>query len=167
MLNKAIARSEAMGELRKSITNGEGNIAGFLGEEIFLKLHGGFTADTFDYDILLNDIRFEIKTKCCKSKPLPDYECTVSAYNVRQKTDYYSFVRLLRDGDSFSKGYFLGCMSKCQFFNHAKFIDKGERDGGFVCKAACFNVFIKDLTSMERILEGMESKSCVTCGKPL
>lgn len=137
--------------LNESITEGDGLLAGLIGEEL-LKDFYGFIASTneaiFHYDVL--DERYlgkiDVKTKRCTSEPKPHYNCSVAASNTEQKCDYYAFVRVLND---FSKAWILGFVPKAMFFEKALFFKRGQVDpagfGGWRFKWDCFNTQIGDL----------------------
>ena len=138
--NKAIE----MGKLNNSILNGAGNIAGFIGEQISLKVLGGQWNNTYDYDIMVGDKRIDVKTKQTTVTPLPHYECSIAAFNVKQKCDAYAFVRVLKD---LSTGWFLGVLDKDAYFNAATFMKKGDVDpsNNFIVRADCYNLRIDKL----------------------
>ena len=54
-----------MGKLNNSILNGAGNIAGFIGEQISLKVLGGQWNNTYDYDIMVGDKRIDVRKTSC------------------------------------------------------------------------------------------------------
>ena len=88
-------KSEEMGLLNNSITSGEGNLAGFVGEYLVADLIGGKVSNTYDYDVVAkNGKTIDVKTKRTNYPPLDHYECSVAAYNTRQDCDYYFFVRV-------------------------------------------------------------------------
>ena len=97
MFLNANKKSKNMGKLKNSITSGEGNLAGFLGEEI-IKFDLGekcTECNTYDYDIILkNKIKIDVKTKRTTVEPLDYYECSVAEYNTKQKCHVYAFVRV-------------------------------------------------------------------------
>ena len=97
MKERAWRKARQMGEINNSITKGDGNIAGFLGEEIANNLIKGDIKNTYDYDIIKDGVKYDVKTKRCTSEPKPYYECSVAAFNTKQKCDYYVFVRNLRE----------------------------------------------------------------------
>ena len=139
MLADASNRAKELGILKNSISKGKGNVAGMLGEEIVLKVLGGKLESSYDYDIILPDgSTTDVKTKLTTVKPLPEYSCSVSAYNVRQKCDSYSFVRIKKD---LTIGWYLGMISKLDFFNEARFVEKGSYEGRnkYRARASCFN----------------------------
>ncbi len=86
MKTRAWRKAREMGKLNNSITKGDGNIAGFLGEEIANEVIGGKITNTYDYDIIDDDgLRYDVKTKRCTSEPKGYYECSVAAYNTKTK----------------------------------------------------------------------------------
>jgi len=146
MLADASNRAKELGILKNSISKGKGNVAGMLGEEIVLKVLGGKLESSYDYDIVLPDgSTTDVKTKLTTVKPLPKYSCSVSAYNIRQKCDSYTFVRVKKD---LTVGWFLGSINKLDFFNEARFVEKGEIDptNEYKARTSCFNCPISVLS---------------------
>jgi hypothetical protein len=145
MIEQAKLKSHKMGALNHSITNGDGNFCGFLGELIANSVIGGTIINSYDFDILgPNNVRYDIKTKRCTSKPKPHYECSIAAYNMSQNCDVYVFVRVLQ---SPLKGWILGYYPKNLYFNKARFLKIGDFDSSnsFFVKADCYNLKIEDL----------------------
>jgi hypothetical protein len=104
------------GSLNGSITKGDGNIFGALGEVAvyyYFKDWGvvDFTS-TYDYDTIINGHKIDVKTKRCNYKPKDNYLCSISNFNTRQKCDYYFFCRVMTD---YSKVFMLGYISKERF----------------------------------------------------
>ena len=52
MKKQAWAKSREMGVIRNSIMKGDGNIAGFLGEEVANVVIDGTISNTYDYDVV-------------------------------------------------------------------------------------------------------------------
>jgi len=145
MLAKANQKSIEMGSLTNSITDGQGNIAGFIGEEVARQILGGIEKNTYDYDIILDSgIRVDVKTKRTTVKPKEHYECSVAAFNTKQSCDYYAFVRVHND---MQVAWFLGVYPKDSYYKDAKFLRKGDIDpsNNFVVKADCYNLPISSL----------------------
>ena len=148
-LKKAKQKSEEMGVLRNSISGGQGNIMGFIGEYAVLSLiKGGRIHNTYDYDIKTAISTIDVKTKRTRVKPLPHYMCSVAAYNTKQNCTYYVFVRMLSD---YTKCWVLGWLGKEKYFENATFLRKGEEDGdnGYIVKADCYNLPINKLNEIE------------------
>lgn len=139
-------KSSEMGKLKNSITSGNGNVYGFLGELLVNRYISGKIENTYDYDIIKGKLKIDVKTKTCTSKPQPDYFCSVAAYNIRQKCDYYFFVRIMND---FSRAWLLGACSKDYFYKTARFDRKGTIDESspfqWKFKADCYNLPVKKL----------------------
>ena len=145
MIDKARTKSAEMGVLKNSIIRGNGNIAGFVGEQIALQCLGGEWENTYEYDILMSDgKRIDVKTKQTSVVPLPDYDCTIAKFNTKQDCDFYAFVRVKKD---LTVGWYLGTIDKDSFFDKARFMQKGTVDpsNNYKVKADCYNLKIKDL----------------------
>lgn len=145
MLVTARDKAAEMGRLNNSITRGQGNIAGFLGEAVAQQVMGGVLANTYEYDLILcNGLTVDVKTKQTSVKPLETYECSIAALNTTQECDYYAFVRVKND---FSVGWFLGVYEKQQYMLDAKYLTKGTIDpsNSYVVKSDCYNLPIHQL----------------------
>ena len=145
IIDNARVKAKELGLLRNSITRGRGNLIGFIGEEIALSCLGGESTNTYDYDIILEDgTTVDVKTKSTGVKPLPHYDCSVAAYNTKQKCDAYAFVRVKYD---LSVGWYLGIIQKDKYLQIAERFDKGDKDpaNNFTIKADCYNVRISEL----------------------
>jgi len=144
MIDNARVKAKKLGTLRNSITNGGGNLIGFIGEEITQHCLGGELSNTYDYDLVLDDgTTIDVKTKATNSPPRYNYACTVPAYNTRQECDAYAFVRVKRD---LTVGWYLGLLRKEDFFDVAEHFKKGELDdSGFIYKSDCYEAKILDL----------------------
>lgn len=145
-IKKAQDKAAQLGRLNNSIMEGGGNVYGFLGEELILDYLGGQICNTFDYDLIIDEVKIDVKTKCCTSEPKPNYFCSVAAFNIRQRCDYYYFVRILKD---FGKAWILGYCGKEEFYETAKFYKKGQPDPdskfGWTFRADCYNLEISKL----------------------
>ena len=113
MLIRAKARSRKLGALNNSFTKGQGNIYGFLGEELFCRYFSITPKDEFNYDFEYKDKKYEIKSKHCSTEPKEHFECSIAETSIFQDTDVYVFTRILND---LSVGWLLGYISKCDFF---------------------------------------------------
>jgi hypothetical protein len=146
-------KAEEMGLLKNSITSGEGNLAGFIGEEVVRVVCGGYIDNTYDHDILIKGKRCDVKTKRCTSKPRDYYECSIAKYNTRQDCDYYIFVRVEVIDNIYKRAWVLGYYPKNKYVEDARKLTKGEKDGdnGFIVKADCYNMPISDLLNIDNI----------------
>ena len=152
MIDSATKKSIEMGKLNNSITMGDGNIAGFLGEEIANTIIGGRVDNTYDYDIIDSDTTYDVKTKRCTSKPKPEYDCSVAAFNIKQRCDRYVFVRLENVSGVWRRAWVLGWMKKDEYFKLARFLKKGDFDPSnkYFVKADCYNLQINMLHQFDR-----------------
>ena len=152
MLERAKNKAKDLGELKNSITRGEGNLAGFIGEEVARAVTGGEIHNTRDYDLVYEDGRkADVKTKRCSSEPQPHYDCSVADFNTSQKCDEYVFVRVLND---YSKGWVCGTMAKEDFYRKATRWNQGQYDprNRWRCKADCYSVPISQLDEVHKVI---------------
>lgn len=137
------------GHLKNSIRRGAGALGGFIGEQIALKVMGGKWANTYDYDFVTDEgTRVEVKTKITSVEPKPHYACSVARYNTRQDCDVYAFTRVMGD---YSMGWFLGFMTKEEFYEKAELFKKGQviADNNHDIKADCYSVAVKELRDVQ------------------
>ena len=148
MKKRAWRKARAMGELNNSITEGDGNIAGFLGEEVANVVIDGTISNTYDYDVVSKSgIKYDVKTKRCTSPPKPYYDCSVANFNTEQKCDRYVFVRIENKNKRWGRAWVLGWLEHDEYFKRARKLTKGQVDpsNGFVVRADCHNVAISEL----------------------
>lgn len=144
MQSDAKKRSDGMGVLKNSVTLGDGNLSGFLGEMIVANYLGINILDTYDYDMVKDGIKIDVKTKRCTTTPKPHYDCTVYGLNTTQKCDQYWFVRILHD---FSKAWILGYCGKKDFFEKCKKYKSGyvDKSNNYTIPSDSYNVLISQL----------------------
>ena len=148
MLTVAKQKAKEIGKLNNSIRKGLGNLAGVLGELCFIQHYpNALLNNTYDYDVLLNNSKIEIKTKVRTVKPKLFYECSVAKFNTKQKADYYYFVSLYVVDNEYVSGFLLGGLPKDEYFLQAKELKQGELDSSnnYIVKADCWNLPIKNL----------------------
>jgi hypothetical protein len=161
MVRKAWAKSIDMGKLKNSITEGDGNIAGFIGEQVANLVIGGTIVNTKDYDLVGPDgTTYDVKTKRCTSEPMTHYECSVAAYNTVQKCDKYIFIRVEFVDNKYTRAWYLGSIDKNLYFNKARKLYKGQKDGSnwFTVKSDCYNLKIEDLNDNNNADNSEEGK---------
>ena len=145
MKSAANKKAKELPSLKNSITSGQGNMVGFLGEEVAKFVLGGELKNTYDYDLILSSGKtVDVKTKKTSFEPKPHYECSVAEYNTKQRCDYYAFVRV---DDQRDRAWFLGVYEKEAYYRDSKLLKKGEVDpsNNFVVKANCYNLPINKL----------------------
>lgn len=142
--------ASSMGNLHGSIENGDGNYAGIFGEMLFTKEIGGVRANTYDYDVIYDDTKIDVKTKRRSVEPEPYYECSIADYNTEQDCDLYYFVSVLYD---YSEAWLLGYKSPENYYEEAVFHEEGDfdPDNGFEFKADCWNLPISDLEEFDEL----------------
>ena len=148
MIESCKQKAESIGKLKNSITKGEGNLSGVLGEYLTHKrLTKSIWENTFNYDLVQHGVRIDVKTKRCTSAPKDFYDCSIAETSLHQDCDEYVFVRILND---MSKAWLLGRMNHKEYFKKARFMTKGEVDpnNNFTVKANCYNLQIKELHDM-------------------
>lgn len=146
-IDKARKSAEKLGCLYGSITNGGGNLFGFVGEIIvkrYLKVTNSKSSQ--DFDLTYHGVTLDVKTKRVTSEPKPEYECSITASNIKQNCDFYFFTRV---HENLIDSWLLGFISKRQFMEKARFCIKGEVDSksdrGWTFKADCYNLPISEL----------------------
>jgi len=145
MVAEAKATAARVPRLRNSIEEGHGTVHGVLGELVYIEVKGGIQENTFEYDVLhADETTVDVKTKRTSVRPESDFDCSVAAFNVKQRCDEYAFVRVLYD---MTRGWYVGSLSKRDYFDKARLLRKGEVDGwnGYAVKATCYNVAIYQL----------------------
>lgn len=149
-LQKIKDRAKALPLLNNSIRKGKGAVVAYIGEEVVKKVLNGQIKDTYDYDIVYGDnTKVDVKTKERTVEPQPYYNCTVADFNTKQDCDEYAFVSVL---NNHSEAWYLGKISKKDFYKKAKFYEKGELDPespqgkSFYFRADCYNIKISDLS---------------------
>ena len=138
MIREATEWAENLGGIYNSITKGDGNYAGRLGELALAKHLGVEVEDRKDYDIIYDGKKVEVKTKRRAVKPKPEYTVNVAATSKHQKPDSYAFLSLeYTDRDSGGNYsdllhiWLCGYKSAEQFFEEAEFWPKGTPDPPF------------------------------------
>lgn len=147
-----ILQAEKLFEFKKlnnSITEGEGNLSGALGEIIACEYFKGIQENTYDYDIVVKGRKIDVKTKRYTSKFTPElsWNLNIPDFNIHQKCDYYLFVGM---SDNHEVCYLYGSIEKDKFYEIAKFGKKGQVDprgnGIWTFRADCYNILVSQLT---------------------
>jgi hypothetical protein len=161
---EAKRQAEEMGRLRNSITKGNGNVVGFLGEIAVARLMHARQQNTYQYDLVMeNGKTIDVKSKKCLRPPRMDYDATISNFNTKQNCDYYVFARV---SDDLSKVYVMGIIGKEDYFKKSTFYEAGDLDPNstptrpFYFQAASHNLVYHRLndikTMVDRLPEGVE-----------
>lgn len=160
-LVRARKYAENMGVLNKSFTKGKGNLVGQLGEIAACRYFGSvYGESTYQYDLVFNNMRIDVKTRGCTSKPREHYLVGVSTVTRRQNCDIYVFARVLTT--NYSTAWLLGWTGREEFYDLATFFAKGQIDptGGGVFKFAedGYQMPISELHRMPVLRESAYSK---------
>ena len=135
-------------KLKNSIKNGEGNLTGAIGEIVAFDYYEGqdklvIHSGDFNFDLLIDGSKIEVKTMESNSPPKDHYECNVSLFNAEQDCDYYLFV----DVDSnHSTAFIKGYVSKERFKKIRQLKKQGEKNGSFEYKCDTFVVLNSQLS---------------------
>lgn len=159
MMEHAQRKSSEMGRLRNSITKGEGNFIGFLGEmatKFYLKIPLEEEMNTYDYDIIFNNQKIDVKSKKTSVMPVTTHEGSVSASNVTQECDLYLFTRVLDVQPSYV--YLMGYYPKKEYFENATLLREGQRDGAFTVRADCWNMIYGRMKPVEHLIGELSEK---------
>tara|TARA_R110000824_G_scaffold264523_1_gene453368 strand:- start:9616 stop:10146 length:531 start_codon:yes stop_codon:yes gene_type:complete len=173
MITTAFEKASMLGVLNNSITHGQGNAAGYLGEEAVAAYLGGKIVSSeegvqkYNHDLLLYDRRFpqglraEVKTKRRTVEPQEHYEVSVAQTSLHQKPDIYIFVSLqFKTKLNFTDGvkykdlqavWLLGQKTPEDFLEQASKWNTGDIDqsNNFVTKTPMYNLAIKYLDTVE------------------
>jgi len=154
MQQVARQKSATLGSLKNSIRKGGGNIIGYLGQLAAEKaIIGMKREDTYDYDLVCDGIRYDVKSKDRTAFPLPHYEVSIADSNTTQATDYYIFAsgyRLVGTFD-YKMIYILGYMTQSEYLHKAHFLRKGDIDtsNNFTVSADCYNLPASELRGFD------------------
>lgn len=148
MIALAKELSNDMGRLKNSIMSGEGNFVGFIGELALSRFSEYELANTYDYDLVIQSIPIDVKTKKCSHEPLPSYECSVASYNTSQQCLAYFFARY---SEEYNVVWLLGWLGKDEFYEKSKFLKRGQldRSNNYRVRSDCYNIRISELRSFE------------------
>ena len=113
--------------LNNSVTEGEGNKVGALGEILVLDKYKSVAKyiGSHDYYLIIKGKKVDVKTKKQNVKPNSHHTYNIFAFNTKQKCDYYCFVVI---HSNMQKGWIVGWKKKEEFFKQATFRKKGEID---------------------------------------
>jgi hypothetical protein len=161
-----LAKEHMLGKtLNRSITNGERDLMSTIAEIYFihmmdiLKFENIDYVRSMDYDVLIDNLKIDIKAKQRTVDPKPDYMASIVAYSkTKQKCDYYAFCQITVDrSGTFKDFYYIGGISKELYFKKSEFKRKGELDGSnmvngsrFRIREDCYNLAYENLKSLSK-----------------
>ena len=149
IISRAKKKAATVGNLQGSITGSLSHVVGAIGEIIVADIMGADESNTYDYDLVRDGERIDVKTKRCNTRPFPHYDCSVAAHGTNQNCDSYVFVRILTDT---SRAWILGSIPKPDFYTRATKYKRGDVDptNGFTFKADCYNLPISELSDVKQ-----------------
>ena len=149
IISRAKKKAATVGNLQGSITGSLSHVVGAIGEIIVADIIGANESNTYDYDLVRDGERIDVKTKRCNTRPFPHYDCSVAAHGTNQNCDSYVFVRILTDT---SRAWILGSIPKPDFYTRATKYKRGDVDpaNGFTFKADCYNLPISELSDVKQ-----------------
>ena len=149
IIARAKKKAATVGNLQGSITGSLSHVVGAIGEIIVADIIDADQSNTYDYDLVRDGERIDVKTKRCNTRPLPHYDCSVAAHGAKQDCDSYVFVRILTDS---SQAWILGKIPKQDFYTKATKYQRGDVDptNGFEFKADCYNLPISELFDVKQ-----------------
>ena len=151
MLAAAQAEANRIGVLRNSIRQGAGNLVGCIGEQAFLHLFPMAVSDnTYQHDVRIGDMTFEVKTKDRTVAPELDYDASIANTNATQNAEYYAFFSVYRNKNTnqYMRAFFCGFMKTEEYFSKARFMTAGTIDprNNFRVRTDCWNVPYSELS---------------------
>ena len=152
MVKDADEWAAELGILNNSITAGDGNFAGRLGELALAKhLNVLRVQDDYWYDLIYKGQTVEVKTKRRTADPAMFYDVSVAKTSTHQQPDRYAFISITGewgwDGRKVKNVWLCGFMDRDEFFDKARLMRKGKVDksNGFKTHADMYNLEIGEL----------------------
>jgi hypothetical protein len=150
----ACAEAEKIGALKRSILLGKGNKTGILGELSVVRYFGNDAAvrvSTYDHDILINGIKFDVKTKRRTVVAKSEYNAAIPEYQLKQKCDCYLFASLRIAGGVPVGITLCGWISKSNFVKKSRLVQAGSRDDSndWYCSMDCLVLPYRDLLPID------------------
>jgi hypothetical protein len=131
MTSEQIERASSLysfGALKNSVTKGEGNVVGALGEiavfDYFSQRAKVVFDSTRDFDMIINGFKIDVKTSRSNFDALAHYHFIFFDVNTTQNCDFYFFVHYNITTDV---AFLVGYLKPSRFYELATFHRKGER----------------------------------------
>ena len=138
-------------ELKGSISKGWSNIYGAIGEVVIYDYFKNKTSvefkSTYDYDMIIDGYKVDVKTKQTTVTPQPYYFCSIAKFNTTQDCDYYFFCRVKKD---YSSAWIIGYITPKEFYKKAVFKKKGDLDtNGWKFAGDSYHVPVSELNKFK------------------
>ena len=156
-MKKAYAMSQELPvEMRGNYSGNDPlrRLAGYVGQVAAHKyLTGSENIDAFDYDLLYNGLRVEIKTTFRNVAPLSTYTARVACANSNQICDIYLFASAQCERGKFLHGCWLvGWITKSEMKQKMWYSVKGKKDfDGFIERGDSLKILISNLRTMPEL----------------
>lgn len=156
ILNAAKDKAIAQGSNRTSFMRGKGNYVGYVGEYAVKRALGiPFEPSTRDYDFILNEKRYDVKSKKTTVIPKMSYDASICKFSKAQDCDFYIFCRVyfpVKDAGP-EKVFVMSYYPKTDYMAEAKFLQKGEYDPSnrYSVMEDCYNLRYDQLKSAKDI----------------
>lgn len=149
-------RADMPNVIKNSIMGGERTFEGCLGEVVVANYLNADYITTYDFDLIHNGKKIEVKTKVRTVLPKPFYEVSIANYNTKQLCDYYVFVSLyVPNKDEYPTiAHIVGYFPKDDYISQSNFLKKGDIDtrNNYTVRADCWNMPIKNLIDIQKIM---------------
>ena len=158
--SKARRLADKMGVLYGSFTGGAGNVTGMMGEIAVmatLKKAKLVSETSRTHDIEFKGLTIDVKSKKCKSKPLPEYTASVVHKKNKLKSDVLLFTRV---HENLMLVWVLGWLPTDEFYKNATPIEAGTREGQFVHRVAGYHIAISELRPFETLQSVSAGQLC-------
>ena len=162
MIARSKQKAMSLGYINNSILKGAGNLAGYLGEEALAPyvdaeiVSNNRGLDKYNYDLLVQAQRVEVKTKRRTVAPRPNYDVSVAETSSHQRPDIYAFISLEFDRVTkthpkqyygLKKIWLCGFMPANEFWERSELWEKGKIDktNNFKTHVNMYNLSVRDL----------------------
>ena len=157
MVESSHKKAKALGKINNSILGGLGNFAGYLGEEAVAHFIGAEIVsndegtDKYNYDIVKDGRRIEVKTKRRTVAPRDYYDVSVAKTSAHQQPDLYIFTSIQFQGATPRAVWVLGQKRRDEYFKEATLWKKGDVDkrNNFKTHQDMYNLQVKDLEPLD------------------
>lgn len=153
VVDEAKKYSRFVGEIRGSITQGDGNICGFISKKMVATyLNVPLSIEVGKPNIIYGGKRIGIHGTRTSVSPQPFHSCNITDSNFRNLVfDGYIFARVSYEND---KMWIVGCCTREDLSQKSKFLRAGdpEGDNGYRTRVDCHNIKISSLSSLDTLL---------------
>lgn len=148
LLERARKWSEEVKDISWESLNEDGNrIAGKYGELVFHEVFGGTIEDDYDYDILYDGMKVDVKTSQRTAPAVWHNRAVIPAEKYEQDCDVYYWISVfgVDSEDPFGKAWLCGWMEPEEFFEKCRFTKKGDVLGVTKMPVNMYSLFYNEL----------------------